>query len=190
MARDTRSRMVEAASGLLRERGYDGTGFREVVGRAGAARGAIYHHFPDGKQQLGVEVATSTGGLLADRVEQLCRERTPAEAMTGLLDLAEHVLVRGGPVAGCPIAAVALAADDPDGRLRASADRVFTRWRTALADCLVRAGADAAEADAYATLAVAAVEGGVLLCRARGDGTPFADVRRALLRQLPAGGTG
>jgi len=185
MARDTRDRMIGAATLLLRERGYDGTGFREVVALAGAARGAIYHHFPGGKQQLGAAVASTTGGGIADRVEHVCANRGPAEAVTELLDLAERTLIAGDSVAGCPIAAVALAAEDPDGTLRQAADAVFTRWRAALTGCFTRAGIAKGDAESFAVLAVAGVEGAVLLCRARGDATAFGHVRAALLSQLP-----
>ena len=37
--------------------------------RADAARGAIYHHFPDGKAQLGAEVVLLTGGDVAQVIE-------------------------------------------------------------------------------------------------------------------------
>ena len=40
MAGDTRERMIAAATELFRERGYDGSGFRDVVERAGAPRGS------------------------------------------------------------------------------------------------------------------------------------------------------
>ena len=185
VAVDTRARMIGAATGLLSQRGYDGTGFREVVAQARAARGAIYHHFPGGKQQLGVDVASTFGGGVAAVVEQLCAELAPEVALASVLDLAEQYLVRGGAVPGCPVAAVALAADDPDGQLRAAADAAFTRWRAAFAGCLARNGTDTERAAAFATLVVAAIEGAVVLCRAHGDTTPYADVRAALLEQLP-----
>lgn len=188
MATDTRRRMVAAAAALFRERGYDGAGFREVVARAGAARGAIYHHFPGGKAQLGREVVTVVGGEISVQVEEACRSVPPAVAVERLCDLAGHLLVSGPGVAGCPIAAVALSGDDPDGTLRAAAAEVFGRWEHAIANNLRRAGSDREEAAATATLCVAAVEGAVLFCRATGDDRPLRQVRRALVRQVQSVG--
>jgi TetR/AcrR family transcriptional repressor of lmrAB and yxaGH operons len=186
MAADTRQRMISAASLLLSERGYDGTGFRNIVTTAGAARGAIYHHFPGGKQQVGSEVAAFMGNVIGDQVERICAASPPREAVPAILNLAEAVLIRGASVPGCSIAAVALAADDPDGALRSAADRVFTGWQDALANCLERAGIPTATAATYSTLTMASIEGAVILCRAHGDSSPFARVRVSLIDHLEA----
>ena len=181
MATDTRHRMVAAAAELFRTRGYDGTGFREVVAQAGAARGAIYHHFPDGKAELGTAVVDAIGTGLADAVDEVCANAPPAEAMTVLLDLVDRLLVRHQDTPGCPLAAVTLASDDPDHRLRAATDAIFTRLRDALTGCLARDGVPPTDAASYAALAVAGAEGAVILSRARLDPEPFNQARQALL---------
>ena len=73
---------------------------------------------------------------------------------------------------GCPVAAVTLAADDPDGRLRTTAARIFDRWRAAVAACLIRAGLAPENAQRFATLAFASAEGSLLLCRAQESPQP------------------
>lgn len=181
MASDTRERMVWAAASLFRDRGYDGTGFRDVVDAAGTTPGVIYHHFPGGKTELGVSVAESSGDRIVALVEAACSQQQPGEAITGLLDVIERYLVTGDTRPGCPIAAVSLASDDEDGLLRAAGDTIFTRIRAAVVDCLLRDGVSAREAEQFATLAVAASEGAVILCRARGDASPLRDVRSALV---------
>ena len=55
MAAGTRERMVFSAMQLFRRHGYNGTGFREVVAHSRTPRGSIYHHFPEGKAELGVD---------------------------------------------------------------------------------------------------------------------------------------
>src|SRR5262245_55101569 len=64
----TRSKMVRGAAELLRERGYSGTGFREVIEITGAPRGSIYHHFPDGKAQLAGEAVEYVGALAREAI--------------------------------------------------------------------------------------------------------------------------
>jgi len=176
--------MLVAGAELFRDRGFDGTGFREVVARAGAARGAIYHHFPQGKLQLATEVVDLTGGRIAEIVEAECTAHPPREAVRRLIDIAERIMFEPDLRPGCPVAAVTLAADDPDGRLRFTAARIFDRWRAAIADCLVRADLAAENAQRFATLAVASIEGSLLLCRAEGGPQPLRDVGVALQEHL------
>ncbi|MFZ1855509.1 MAG: TetR/AcrR family transcriptional regulator [Candidatus Nanopelagicales bacterium] len=184
MGTDTRTRMLVAGTELFRDRGYDGTGFRDVVARADAARGSIYHHFPGGKSQLAAEVVERTGGRISELIERECVDHDPQEALARLGGLAERIVLGGALRPGCPVAAVTMAADDPDGQLRAVTTQVFQRWQLALASCLQTAGAAPADATRFATLTVAAVEGALLLCRASGEPTALRDVIAALQAQL------
>lgn len=48
----TRTRLIEAARELFADRGYANVPVEEVVRRAGVTRGALYHQFPGGKEDL------------------------------------------------------------------------------------------------------------------------------------------
>jgi TetR/AcrR family transcriptional regulator, lmrAB and yxaGH operons repressor len=183
----TRERMIAAATALFRERGYDGTGFREIVAVAGAAHGAIYHHFPGGKEEIGAITAERAGDSLARTIREVAATQDPRSTVRTLIGVVDRVLIRTGHRPGCPVSAAALAADDPDGLLRQAADHAYRSWIEPLQQCLERHGVEGGRANAYATMAVAAVEGAVLLCRASGDGGPLGRVGAGLLAALPEG---
>lgn len=105
-----------------------------------------------------------------------------ADGLAGFFDGAADVLAEGDYVDVCPIGTVAGEVASSDDRLRAAADDVFQAWTGAVAGRLRAAGvADADTADVAAT-AVAALQGGFLLARARRD----ADLLRAVGRQVAA----
>ncbi len=59
MTSDSRARMVRSAASLIRTRGVTGTSFSDVLADSGAPRGSIYHHFPEGKEQLAADAITA-----------------------------------------------------------------------------------------------------------------------------------
>ena len=61
MTSSTRQRMVDSTAHLLQERGYFGTGIRDILDRSAAPRGSMYFHFPGGKEQLAVEAVRQSG---------------------------------------------------------------------------------------------------------------------------------
>jgi AcrR family transcriptional regulator len=61
--RATRDQLIEVATGLFAEHGYEGTSIEAVLAAAGVSRGALYHHFA-GKDALFEAVVQA----LADRI--------------------------------------------------------------------------------------------------------------------------
>jgi TetR/AcrR family transcriptional regulator, lmrAB and yxaGH operons repressor len=53
---DTRQRILRSAMHLFRKRGFHGVGIADILERAQAPKGSMYHHFPGGKEEIGVAV--------------------------------------------------------------------------------------------------------------------------------------
>ena len=60
--------LTAAARTLFAERGYAGVGTEEIVQRAGVTRGALYHHFKGGKEELFRAVLVQVGAETTARV--------------------------------------------------------------------------------------------------------------------------
>jgi AcrR family transcriptional regulator len=176
----TRRRMVRGAASLLRERGYTGTGFREVIEATGAPRGSIYHHFPGGKAQLAREAVDYVSGLARDAIEEPLAAGDPIGALRAFVALWRADFERSGYRAGCPIAAVAVESHDDAPELLDAAANAFARWQTAFSGSLRKAGVPAARAERLANLVVSAVEGAIVVSRARRDPEPLVLAGREL----------
>ncbi len=172
--------MVRGATQLLRERGYTGTGFREVIERTGAPRGSIYHHFPGGKAELAREAVDHAGEVAGAAIDDSLAAGDPIGALRAFVELWRADFVRSGGRAGCPIVAVAVEAHDEAPELLDAADGAFRRWQRAFAGSLSRAGVGRTRAARLAALVVSAVEGAIVLSRARRDPQPLLDVTREL----------
>jgi AcrR family transcriptional regulator len=62
-----RERIVAAAQSAFHERGYHGTSLDEILGRAGATKGGLYHHFPDKESLASAVVSERLNGLVLAR---------------------------------------------------------------------------------------------------------------------------
>ena len=137
MPSDARQKMIESAVTLLAMRGLEGTAFSDVLERSGAPRGSIYHHFPDGKDQL-VEAAIELAGERALGVLDGLHGSPPKAVTEAFFDLWRAVLVRSNVRAGCAVLAVTVATDSPD--LRDQAASIFRAWRGLIAELFVEGG--------------------------------------------------
>ncbi|MFG6197582.1 TetR/AcrR family transcriptional regulator [Nonomuraea sp. JJY05] len=74
---DLRAALLDAAEGLVRERGADGWSLREASARVGVSPSAAYHHFASRDtlvRALSERVLSRLGGLLAAACERAARE--------------------------------------------------------------------------------------------------------------------
>lgn len=179
MASDSRERMVRSAAVLLREHGYAGTGFRDVIAHSEAPWGSIYHHFPGGKAQLAEEAVRYAGDFVAQLIEHSPPD-DPVATLRSFIAVWRQGLEASEFRAGCPIVAVATEAPADQPALGEACAHAFASWERALAATLRRAGVTQARSRRLATITVAAIEGGIVLARARRTTKPLDDVGREL----------
>jgi AcrR family transcriptional regulator len=180
--------MLAAATEALRRGGVAGMSFTEVLGASGAARGAIYHHFPGGKAQLVAEAAAQHGVDVREHLAALSGD-SPTTVVHAFLAAVRPVVAASAAGSGCAVAAVALAArpsEVTDGPTQSAAPptqsaapasevaaTAFESWVDELTTALTTAGTPPTEAVELATALIAVLEGAHVLCRAAGHLGPF-----------------
>ena len=179
MEKDSRTKMIESAAALIGSRGVNAASFSEVLEASGAPRGSIYHHFPEGKDQL-LDAALDVAATRALAVLDSLAGRPPREIAAGFIDVWRSVLTRSDFAAGCAVVAVTVSSSSPVLIDHASA--VFRSWRARLAQLLTEGGM--ADADRYSALLVAACEGAVVIARAERSMQPFELTAQGLLAQF------
>jgi len=70
-AAQSRSLLIDVALRLFVDQGYEATPVSQILSDAGMARGALYHHFPDGKKQLFIEVVDVVDHQLHEGFEEI-----------------------------------------------------------------------------------------------------------------------
>ena len=180
-----RARMVRSAATLIRERGIHGTGLREVVAHSGGPRGSLGRFFPGGKTQLVTEaIDVALSEIFGDFERTLSEAETFPEAIRAIVIPWRRLLVDHDFALGCPLAATICDAADND-RLRTHVSEKFAGWRASVADAYTRFEATRAEAEAHATVLIAALEGAVILARAQRNIEPLDTVERFFASRAP-----
>ena len=158
--------MVEVAHRLFRRQGYERTGFSEVLQESGAARGAIYHHFPGGKEELALAVIERSNREITERVFDTTASATrPSVALRRYVEDTITNLEASGYEAGCPLAPLVLEAASWSPVLRDATRDAFDDWSSAIVDLLRARGVPLGRARRLAAVLIAAIEGAMLLAR-------------------------
>jgi TetR/AcrR family transcriptional repressor of nem operon len=178
-AQANRAHIVETASALFREHGYDGVGVAELMARAGFTHGGFYKHFGS-KADLMAEAAANTISQTVANSEGL--------------DLVEffktyvsrrHRDARGD---GCTMAALCGdAARQPEELKATFAAGIDSLVKTLERELEKPAKADQREARARVLDSLAHAVGAVVLSRACPDDSPLADeILEVCLREILA----
>jgi AcrR family transcriptional regulator len=176
--------MVRSAASLIRTRGVNATSFSDVLADSGAPRGSIYHHFPQGKEQLAEDAIRWT----SERVLAHLRAGaavTPSDVLKRFIDMWRQVVLTSRGTAGCVVAGVAIDTDAGDAGQIDLVRSTFRSWTAVLAEQLTAVGVPAGRATSLALATLAGMEGALILCRAEGNAKPLDTVAEELLRLLP-----
>jgi TetR/AcrR family transcriptional repressor of lmrAB and yxaGH operons len=180
-----RARMVRSAATLMRERGIHGVGLREIVTHSGGPRGSLGRYFPGGKTQLMTEaIDVALAGLYDELDRALTEAETFPDAIGVIVAPWRRVLVDHDFALGCPLAATVVDAADNDD-LRVHVSELLAQWQASVADVYVKFGEPPAAADEQSTVLLAALEGALILARARRSTEPLDTVERYFASRAP-----
>jgi TetR/AcrR family transcriptional repressor of lmrAB and yxaGH operons len=177
--------MVSSAAALMRERGIHGVGLREVVAHSGGPRGSLGRYFPGGKTQLMTEaIDVALAGLFDELDRALSEAETFPDAIGVIVAPWRRLLVDHDFALGCPLAATVVDAADNDD-LRVHVSELLGQWQASVADVYVKFGDRPAVADEQSTVLLAALEGALILARARRSTEPLDTVERYFASRAP-----
>ena len=186
MRKNSRLKMVSSAAALIQRRGVNATSFSEVLAESGAPRGSIYHHFPNGKEQLAAAAVQWTAGRIL-AYQRACTATTPAGVIEYFAGVWRETIVASGATAGCVVAGVAIDTPPESRDLMAIVRLAFASYVDLLALQFHAVGLQKQRARSVALASLAAMEGALILCRADRSVKPL-DTVTAELKRLVAPG--
>lgn len=169
MVQTEKARLVEIIRDVIRRQGYEGASLAEISKATGLGRSSLYHHFPGGKDEMVCAALQEVGAIVEDRVVSLLdkADLPPADRLQAvMLVLSDYY---HGGLLSCICAVLALTAP----AFRPQAQDILVRLMSAFSRLAQAAGRDAASADLAAEIAMARIQGGLVLTMASQDQAPF-----------------
>ena len=171
----TRARIIEAAAGLIYERGVAGTSLDDIRSAAGVSGSQLSHYFA-GKDELvqaviGYQAATITGN-------QRQADLGSPQGLRAWRDMVIAQVKSSQGQGGCPLGSLAGQLAETDAQARALIAAGFGQWSAAIRDGLRRLHAaghlpDGTDPDDLAVTLLAALQGGLILAQVQRDTRPL-----------------
>lgn len=173
----TRDRLVQTAAQLFRKKGYHGVGMAEILARAQAPKGSLYHHFPNGKSDLALAAANWASEGMSQIVEDAFAEAPdyPSGLTTLCHKLAKFYDLNHG-WDGCPVSNTLFEGPE-NAAFQARMAEIFDDWIARITGHGVRLGWAPQTAEARARSFLMLIQGAWIMARAQGG----SDV----IRQVP-----
>jgi len=170
---DSRTRLLEATTALLADRGYHGTGMKDILCASQVVAGSLYHHFPGGKDELAAACVARAADEVAARMEANLSSRPPVDAVRAFYAAASAALVATDYRSGCPVGTPAAETRTLAGPVAAAVADAFVDWEGALTRGLESHGWPEDEARATASVLLSLYEGALLVARAERTTAPL-----------------
>jgi TetR/AcrR family transcriptional repressor of nem operon len=171
----TRARIVEAAAGLIHERGVAGTSLDDIRSAARVSGSQLSHYFA-GKDELVQAVIGYQAATIAGNQRQA--DLGSPEGLRAWRDMLMAQVQSSQGQGGCPLGSLAGQLAETDAQARALIAAGFGQWSAAISDGLRRLSAaghlpDGTDLDGLAVTLLAALQGGLILAQVQRDTRPL-----------------
>lgn len=161
---NTKTILIEAASRLFRQHGYDGISLNDILKEVNIPKGSLYHHFPNGKEELAVEAIRHTKQIVLDMIDKVFdQSEDPVACVQEHIHQLAHLLKDAKDPVGLPIGTIAAEKHATNEPIRSACQSAFEEWRELYSTKFIAAGYSEKQAKDCGIFILAAIEGGILL---------------------------
>lgn len=171
-AKQSKADLTGQLSAVFERYGYEGASLAMLAQAAGLSKASLYHHFPNGKEDMAANVLASAGQRLQKLIlSPLAQSRDGAERLLNALE--GTAIYYSGDIPVCLMNSLLLGGGT--GLFGSQIAAAVGVWQQGLTAGYKDAGATSEEAEAWASYAIERIQGALVLCRVRSSRTPLED---------------
>ncbi|WP_010676620.1 TetR/AcrR family transcriptional regulator [Bacillus timonensis] len=171
---DTKSLIIEVATKLFQEKGYIGVGLSEILKACNISKGSLYHHFPDGKEELLIACLDSLNEVITQDIEDIFNQfSTTNEAIEAMIDKLILNFETEGTITGYTFSSIVSEMASLSEPVRNACSLLYSKMQQIYSKKLVADGFSTEVANSLALTMVATVEGGMMLCLTQKSSHPL-----------------
>lgn len=185
----TREKILKHSGILFNTNGYKATSISEITEATGFTKGAIYRHF-ESKDDLERSTLAFLSQLIIEKMKSLVKDEvTAGDKLRAIFRFFESYVTNPPLKGGCPLLNAAVEADDAHPGLRKEALKMLTLLRESVIAILkngihhkqIKSNIDPND---YATLIIAALEGGIMMSKLHGTNDDVKRITKHLTAQI------
>ncbi|SES38287.1 TetR/AcrR family transcriptional regulator [Psychrobacillus sp. OK032] len=178
---DTKSLIIDVATKLFQQKGYKGVGLNEIIKSCNISKGSLYHHFPNGKEELLIACLQSLNEeITKDIVEIFDRYPTTHKATNALISKLINNFETEGTLTGYTFSSMVSEMASLSDSVRNACAKLYSAIQTIYFHKLVVDGFSNDEASSHALMMTASIEGGMLLCLTQKASEPLQVIAEVL----------
>ncbi|MFJ5770904.1 TetR/AcrR family transcriptional regulator [Psychrobacillus sp. NPDC093180] len=182
---DTKSLIIEIATNLFQQKGYKGVGLNEIIKACNISKGSLYHHFPNGKEELLIACLQMLNEeITKDIVEIFERYSTTREAAEAMISKLVENFEAEGTLTGYTFSSIVSEMASLSEPVRNACAQLYQKIQAIYMEKLLADGFPKDKANAIALMMTASIEGAMLLCLTQKEAEPLKIISQLLPKML------
>ncbi|MGF7050301.1 TetR/AcrR family transcriptional repressor of lmrAB and yxaGH operons [Paenibacillus sp. DS2015] len=178
---DTKSLIIDISTTLFQQKGYLGVGLNEILKACNLSKGSLYHHFPNGKEELLIACLHSINETITTDMETIFQYYSSTQTATqAMIEKLVAQFDRDGMIIGYTFSSLVSEMGSLSEPVRNACALSFTKIQEIYTKKLVADGFTKETAQSIAIMMTASIEGGIMLCLTQKTSDPLKIVSQVL----------
>ena len=182
---DTKSILIDNATTLFQQKGYKGVGLNEILKSCAVTKGALYHHFPDGKEELLIACLHALNKAIMTDIDAIFKMHLSTEEATrSMINKLIHNFESDGTITGYTFSSIVSEMATVSESVRNACNALYENIQRSFFEKLVADHFSNEVASELSMLLTSSVEGAMMLCLTKKSTEPLQTIAKLLPKIL------